>query len=191
MNNTPRAGSVPDLLIFFDLPWYHMCLLKPPLSNYGGWCSFEQRAAASSRVIDRGLTVDGASDIFAGMGEPFCDLRPPARGHGSRQLARLGNGLTGRGQLQGEAPRVERRLCPRHAGLHRTRLEVMRVRQEGHPGRGHQGGIQESLEGTRLLGVDLVEAIHRRVQPDARVRPPSARGRGQQHAAGRAGGAGA
>ena len=110
------------------------------------------------------------------MGEPFCDLRPPARGHGSLQLARLGNGLRGRGQLPGEAPRVERRLCPRHAGRHRTRLEVMRVRQEGSSGRGHQGGIQESLEGTRLLGVDLVEAIHRRVQPDAAFDLPAPAG---------------
>jgi hypothetical protein len=39
----------------------HMCLLKPPLSNYGGWFSFEQRATASILVIDPGPTVDGAS----------------------------------------------------------------------------------------------------------------------------------
>jgi hypothetical protein len=47
------------------------------------------------------------------------------------------------------------------------------VRQEGSDGRGHQGSIQESLEGTRLLGVDLVEAIHRRVQPDAEFDLPA------------------
>ena len=43
----------------------------------------------------------------------------------------------------------------------------MRVRQESRDGRGHEGGIQERLQGTGRLGVDLVEAVHRRVQPEA------------------------
>lgn len=107
------------------------------------------------------------------MSEQRSDLLPPALGHGSLQLARLGNGLAGHGQLQGEAPRVERRLCPRRSGLWRTRLEVMRVRQEGSDGRGHEGGIQERLEGTRLLGVDFVEAVHRLVEPDAEFDLPT------------------
>jgi hypothetical protein len=39
----------------------HMCLLKLPRLNGAGWFSFEQQAAASSLVIDPGLTGDGAS----------------------------------------------------------------------------------------------------------------------------------
>ena len=39
----------------------HMCLLKPPPLNCGGWFSLGQRAAASSLVTDPGPTVDGAN----------------------------------------------------------------------------------------------------------------------------------
>ena len=107
------------------------------------------------------------------MGEQRRDLLPPALGRDSLQIARLGNGLTGHGQLQGEEPGVERCLCPGYSGLGRTGLEVMRVRQEGSEGRGHERGMQERLQGTRLLGVDLVEAVHRLVQPDAEFDLPA------------------
>jgi hypothetical protein len=107
------------------------------------------------------------------MGEQRRDLLPPALGHDSLQLARLGHGLTGHGQLHGEEPRVERRFCPGRSGLGRTRLEVMRVRQEGRQGRGQERGVQERLQGTRRLGVDGVEAVHRLVQPDAEFDLPA------------------
>jgi hypothetical protein len=49
----------------------------------------------------------------------------------------------------------------------------MRVRQEGGKGRGHERGRQERLERTRALGVDLVEAVPRLVQPDAECALPA------------------
>ena len=94
------------------------------------------------------------------MGEQLRDLLPPAPGHDSLQMAGLGNGLTGHGQLQGEEPGVERRFRPGRSGLRRTGLEVMRVRQECSDGRGHERGMQERLQRARPLGVDLVQAIH-------------------------------
>ena len=52
---------------------------------------------------------------------------------------------------------------PGRSGLRRMGLEVVRVRQDGGDGRGHEGGMQERLQGAWPLGVDRVEAVHRPV----------------------------
>src|SRR5262245_63875597 len=88
---------------------------------------------ASQLIQDRRSTAPVR--VFASMGEQRRNLLPPALGRGSLQLACLGNGLTGDAQLQGEKPGMERRLCPGCSGLGRTRLEAMRMRQEGIQGR--------------------------------------------------------
>src|SRR5215475_15626234 len=111
--------------------------------------------------------------VFARRGEPRRDLLPPALGHDCVPRARLGTGLTGHGPRQGEAPGVARRCCPGRAGRGRTRLEVLRVRQQGRPRRGQERGLQARLQGTRRRGGDGVEAGPRRVQPEAAVALPA------------------
>jgi len=105
--------------------------------------------------------------VFAEMGEQRCHLVPLPLGRGSPAIEGLGNGLAGHGQLQGEAPGVERCLRPGRSGLRRLGLEVVRVRKDGGDGRGHEGGMQERLQGAWPLGGDRVEAVHGLVHPDA------------------------
>jgi hypothetical protein len=64
---------------------------------------------------------------------------------------------------------VERRLCPKCSALRRTGSEMVPVRQHRGDGRGDERGMQEGLEGTRPLGVDLVRAMRRFVQLDAQL----------------------
>ena len=97
------------------------------------------------------------------MGEQRRNLVPLPLGRCSPEIEGLGKGLAGHGQLQGEEPGGERRLRPGRSGLRRMGLEVVRVRQDGGDGRGHEGGMQERLQGAWPLGVDRVEAVHRLV----------------------------
>jgi hypothetical protein len=82
------------------------------------------------------------------------------------QLEGVGDGLTGHGQRQGQAPWLERRLQPWLANLRRASLQIMRVGAAGGDGRGHACRLQERLQRARPLGVDLVQTIPRLVQPD-------------------------
>ena len=103
------------------------------------------------------------------MREQLCDLVPAPLGFGPLQLEGVGDGLTGDGQLQGQAPGVERRLRPGRAGLLRSGLQVVRMREEGGDGRGRQ----ERLQGAWPLGIDRVQPVHRLVQPDAEFHLPA------------------
>ena len=107
------------------------------------------------------------------MGEQRRNLVPRPLGRCSLEIEGLGHGLAGHGQQPGEEPGVERRLRPGRSGLRRMGLEVVRARQDGGDGRGYEGGMQERLQGAWPLGVDHVEAVHGRVQPDAEFDLPA------------------
>jgi hypothetical protein len=65
------------------------------------------------------------------MCEQLRDLLPPPLGLDPCEVEGLGDGLTRHGQLQGQAPRVERRLHPWLVGVLRTSLQIVGVGEEG------------------------------------------------------------
>jgi hypothetical protein len=85
----------------------------------------------------------------------------------------VGDGLTRHGQRQGQTPGVQRRLRPWRPDLRRTRLQVVRVRQEGGDLRGDERGVQKRFQGAGPRGVYRVQAMHGLVSPDAALDLPA------------------
>ena len=107
------------------------------------------------------------------MREQLCNLVPALYGLGPLQLEGLGDGLTGHGELQGQAPGVEGGLRAGRSSLLGPGLHMVGMREEGGDGRGDERGMQERLQGARPFGVDRVQAVHRLVQPDAEFHFPA------------------
>ena len=80
-------------------------------------------------------------------------------GLGPLELEGLGDGMTGNCELQGEAPRMQGGLCAWCVRLLRAGLQVVGMSEQGGDGRGDERGIQEGLQGTRLLGIDRVQPV--------------------------------
>lgn len=68
------------------------------------------------------------------MCEECGKLVPAPLGFDPLQVEGLGDGLTGHGQLQGEAPWVERRLHPWFVSLRWASLQIVRMGEEGRDG---------------------------------------------------------
>jgi hypothetical protein len=81
----------------------------------------------------------------------------------SLQFEGLGDELTGHRHLQGQEPRVQGCRRQGRSGRLRTWVKIVPVRADGGDGRGQERGMEEGLEGTRPLGVDLVQAMDRLV----------------------------
>ena len=107
------------------------------------------------------------------MRTQLCHLVPASRGFNPLQLEGLGNRLTGDGQLQGQAPRVQGGLAAWRAQRRRAGVHVVRMREEGGDGRGDERGMQKRLQGARPLGVERIQAVDRRIQPDAAFHFPA------------------
>src|SRR6267142_2998315 len=123
------------------------------------------------------LLEDGWSTAPIGVSsarrEQLCNLVPALRGLGPLELEGLGDGLTGDGELQRQAPGVQGGLCAWRARLLRAGFRVVGMREEGGDGRGDERGMQEGLQGARPLGVDGIQAVDRLVQPDAEFHLPA------------------
>jgi hypothetical protein len=107
------------------------------------------------------------------MGEHLCDLLPAVLRLGLLHVKGLGDRLARDRQLQRQTPGMQRCFGPGSACLSRVRLPIMRVGQEGGDNRRDERGMQERLHGAGLLGIDLVQAVHRFVQPDAHFDLPA------------------
>src|SRR3990172_2596241 len=101
------------------------------------------------------------------MREQCGDLVPALRGLSPRQLEGLRNRLAGDSPLQGQAPGVQGSLGAGGPYRLRAGLPIVNMREQGGDGRGDEGSMQERLQGAWLLGIDRVEAVDRRIQPDA------------------------
>jgi hypothetical protein len=89
------------------------------------------------------------------------------------QVEGLCNGLTGHGELQREAPGVQRCLRPGLPLPRRTGLPIVGVDEEGGKNRGDERGVQERLHRAGSLGIHLVLAVDRLIQFDAQVDLPA------------------
>ena len=107
------------------------------------------------------------------MREQLRNLVPALYGLGPLQLEGLGDGLTGDGELQGQAPGVQGGLRAWRARLLRPGVHIMGMGEEGGDGRGDERGMQEGLQGARPLGVNRIQAIDRLIQPDAEFHLPA------------------
>jgi hypothetical protein len=105
--------------------------------------------------------------------EDRCKRIPALLGLDPLQVEGLGHRLTGHRQLQGHAPWVERCFHPWRAGRLGTSLQIGRVGEDGRHRRGHERGMQARLQGAGPLGVNHVEAVHRRVQLHAEFDLPA------------------
>lgn len=105
--------------------------------------------------------------IFARVREDRRNLIPVPLGRAPLQVEGLSNGLTRHGQLQGQAPGIERCCHPWRTRLLGTSLQIVRVSEDGGDRRGHERGMQERLQGAGPFGVNRVEAVLQLVQLDA------------------------
>ena len=72
------------------------------------------------------------------MREQRCDLVPALRGLGPLQIKGLGNGLTGDGKLQGQAPGVQGSRRAWRSSLQRPGVHMVSMGEEGGDGRGDE-----------------------------------------------------
>jgi hypothetical protein len=107
------------------------------------------------------------------MREPRCARVPAWHGLGPLQLKGLGHGLTGDGPRQGQAPGVQGRRRAWRSSLRRPGVHMVGMGEEGGEGRGHARGVQEGLHGARSLGVTRLQAVDRRIEPDAAFHLPA------------------
>ena len=107
------------------------------------------------------------------MREQRRDLVPALRGLGPLQLEGLGDGLTGDGELQGQAPGMQGGLRAWRSRLLWPGVDMVGMREQGSKGGGDERGMPERLQGTRPFGVDRVQPVHRLVQPHAQFDLPA------------------
>src|SRR5512132_3497699 len=165
-----KAGSCNTIAPYTPIPMLvhlsHVCMVLA--------CFFatDRLALPAAELIqDRRLTTPVG--IFAYMGQDLSDLVPARLGFGSPQVDGLGDELAGYGQRPGETPGLQRRLGPWCSDLLRAGLPRVRVRQESRKRRGHERRLHARLHRTGALGIHLVQAVPRLVQPDAKVALPA------------------
>jgi len=107
------------------------------------------------------------------MREQLRDLLPPLPGLDPFELEGVGDRLTGHSPLQGQASGMQGGLYAWRADLLRPDLQIMSKGEERSKNRGDERGMQERLQGAGPLGVNLVGAVHRLVQPDAECDLPA------------------
>jgi hypothetical protein len=107
------------------------------------------------------------------MREQRRDLLPAWRGLGPLQLEGRSDRLTGDGQWQRQTPRVQRGLRAGRPRLLRAGVHMVGMGAEGGDGRGHARGMHEGLQGAWWFGIDRVQSVHRRIQPEAQFDLPA------------------
>ena len=109
------------------------------------------------------------------VGEHVCALLPAVLGLEPRHIEGLGDRLARDRQLQRQTPGMQRCLGAGSALLPWVRLLIMRVGPEGGAKRRDERGMPERLHGAGPLGIDVVQAVPRWVQPDAPLDLPAER----------------
>src|SRR5882724_3882330 len=104
---------------------------------------------------------------------PRGDLRPAWRGLGPCPLAGLGDGLTGDGARQSEAPGLPGGLRAGRARRLRARVHVVRMCAPGADGRRDEGGMPAGLQRAGPVRVARVQAGDGLLPPDAEFPLPA------------------
>ena len=137
-----------------------------------GCIAREGLALPATQLIEDGWATAPVR-VFSAMHEQHRNLVPTFRGRGPLQLKGLGDGLAGNRELQGEAPRMQGGRWAWCVRLLWASLHGVDMREQGGDGRGDERGIQEGLQGARLLGIDRVQPVDRLIQPDAELHLPA------------------